>query len=157
MPIITTAIDSAASPSRRLLAIATQMFCLQLRGEDSLSGKAIQGARPVRMAAKTSPLAAMQWASLPRPTTKAKHPDDHDRAEVIECDPETSHPTVAMIQPPITPRPEDGGGRMMYGGDIQSWLKRFRTTVSDLARYNQRCQRGKCQRTQDVGRQLDSP
>ncbi len=65
-------------------------------------GKALQGARPVRMAVKTSPLAAMQWAKPPRPTTKASSQMIMTEP-VMEWEPETSQATVAMIHPPMTP------------------------------------------------------
>src|ERR1700688_976355 len=43
----------------------------------------------------------MQWAKLPRPTTKVNI-QMIMTDPVIECDPETSQATVAMIQPPMT-------------------------------------------------------
>ncbi len=54
------------------------------------------------MAVRISPLVAMQWAKLPRPTTKVSIQMIMTEP-VMEWEPETSHATVAMIQPPMTP------------------------------------------------------
>ena len=56
----------------------------------------------MRTAARISPLVAMQWAKLPRPTTKVNIQMIMTEP-VMECEPETSQATVAMIHPPMTP------------------------------------------------------
>src|SRR6185437_6247161 len=80
------------TPPQKLPATASPSQCRKL----------VHEACPSSTAARISPLPAMQWAKFPSPTTKASI-QIIITEPVIECDPDTSHATVAMIQPPITP------------------------------------------------------
>ena len=57
---------------------------------------------PASTAERISPLEAMQCAKCPIPTTNVMIQMSMTEP-VMECEPETSHATVAMIHPPTTP------------------------------------------------------
>ena len=66
----------------------------------------------------------MQWAKLPRPTTKVSIQITATEP-VIECDPETSHAAVAMIHPPMTP-----DQKMVAAG---LWIASWPSTASEFS------------------------
>src|ERR1700739_924070 len=89
-------------PYSSSVTIPTPPQILPATAGSSQKGYETHGALPTKMATSTSPLVAMQWAKLPRPTTKVRS-NKTMTEPVIECDPEPIQATVAMIHPPITP------------------------------------------------------
>ncbi len=117
-------------------------------------GKAIQPARPTRMVAKTSPLVAMQWAKLPRPTTRASIQMIMTEP-VMECEAGDQPGDRGDDPAAHDGGPEDGGGRDDAMASAPSWPSDWTTAGRDGM--GARCEGGEGEGAECVEGKDDGP
>src|ERR1051325_5843955 len=108
------------------------------------NGKASLGIRPVRIAANTSPLAAMQWAKLPSPTTKAILQQSHHPDTTANVPGNCRHKPQRKSQP-RNPSRENRGEHLSAGcdavGEVAEPDDEGHTPAESPSRHHRKCSR----------------